>query len=383
MSIRWFGENKNTRLIMNKRILYIGGFELPDKNAAAHRVMANALLLREIGYEVEFIGITKDRKTAITEINGFKCRYVDYPQNIYQWFKHILTFVSTKKIFASQPDYVILYNFPAIASLKILKKCHKHKIKVISDLTEWEGSRSYSPRELIHLLDINLRMRFCIKKMDGVIAISRFLYNRYEKYTHCILVPPLVDLSNQKWNRDRELTSGDNIKLVYAGDAGLGNKDKLDVIISEVKHFPSIKMKVVGMSQSQYEQGYNLKVDSTNVTFLGYISHTEAIKTVCEADFQLLIRDNTLKCKAGFPTKFVESMSCCTPIIATLTSNIDDYLDDGINGFIVDEKQTLNQVFIRLVSMNKKEIINMKKNCRDFIGFDYHNYKKIFSEFFQ
>ena len=35
-------------------IIYIGGFELPDKNAAAHRVLNNAKIIRELGYEVFF-----------------------------------------------------------------------------------------------------------------------------------------------------------------------------------------------------------------------------------------------------------------------------------------------------------------------------------------
>ena len=39
-------------------ILYVGGFELPDKNAAAHRVLSNGKLLRDLGYEVSFVGIT-------------------------------------------------------------------------------------------------------------------------------------------------------------------------------------------------------------------------------------------------------------------------------------------------------------------------------------
>ena len=42
---------------MSKSILYLGGFELPDKNAAAQRVMANAKLLGEMGFDVSFIGI--------------------------------------------------------------------------------------------------------------------------------------------------------------------------------------------------------------------------------------------------------------------------------------------------------------------------------------
>ena len=40
---------------MNDEIIYIGGFELPDKNAAAHRVLGNAKILRELGYKVILI----------------------------------------------------------------------------------------------------------------------------------------------------------------------------------------------------------------------------------------------------------------------------------------------------------------------------------------
>ena len=39
----------------NNSVLYIGGFDLPDKNAAAHRVLNNGKVLRELGYEVVFV----------------------------------------------------------------------------------------------------------------------------------------------------------------------------------------------------------------------------------------------------------------------------------------------------------------------------------------
>ena len=42
------------------KVLYIGGFELPDKNAAAQRVLSVGKALREIGYKVFYLGITHD-----------------------------------------------------------------------------------------------------------------------------------------------------------------------------------------------------------------------------------------------------------------------------------------------------------------------------------
>ena len=38
------------------KILYIGRFELPDKEATANRVVANAKLLRDLGHEVVLAG---------------------------------------------------------------------------------------------------------------------------------------------------------------------------------------------------------------------------------------------------------------------------------------------------------------------------------------
>ena len=367
-----------------KKILYIGGFEMPDKNAAAQRAMANALLLREMGFEVSFIGPTKDRSNAVSEANGFKFEYVDYPTSTKQWLYYITEFVSTAKILEYQPDYVVMYNFPAVASLNILKTCHKHGIKVVHDLTEWESENGWRPVSIIKRLNIWLRMHYCMKKMDGVIAISRYLYNNYKKYTNTILVPPTVDLTNPKFNRNRELITSDKVSLVFAGNAGFGVKDRLDLIIDEVRKFNNLHLAVIGMTKEQYEAGYGaLDSSVSNVEFRGRVPHAEAVKAVCEADFQMLIRENTLKNTAGFPTKFVESMSCCTPLIATLTSNIGDYLQDGVNGFIVSDEHPLGEVLEKAASLSSAEKIKMKEACKSFEGFDYHSYKDEFSKIFK
>ena len=50
----------DTQPIDKKRILYIGGFELPDKNAAAQRVIGIAKSLRDSGYKVRFVNALKE-----------------------------------------------------------------------------------------------------------------------------------------------------------------------------------------------------------------------------------------------------------------------------------------------------------------------------------
>ena len=369
-----------------KKILYLGGFELPDKNAAAQRVMANAKLLREMGFEVSFIGISKDIENAPSSVDSFASSPVPYPTNIKEWIHQICTFKDTDSIINSKPDYVVLYNFPAVASLRILRACHKHCIKVIHDLTEWESCNGWTPEDIVRRLDINLRMRYCTKKMDGVIAISRYLYDYYKGYTNTIQVPPTVDLQDAKFGRTRTLDSLDGkLKLVYAGSPGVvASKDRLDLIIKEVNALPQVQLDIVGLTEQQYGEVFGNSVEvGKNVVFHGRVSHPEAIRFVCDADFQMLIRQNTLKNKAGFPTKFVESFSCCTPLIATVTSNICDYLQDGVNGFIVNEENPLANVIKRASSLSAAEKIKMKMACRNNEGFDYRAYKNEFSKIFK
>ena len=369
-----------------KTIVYLGGFELPDKNAAAQRVMANAKLLREMGFGVSFIGISKDIENAPHIVDGFSSHPIPYPESVKQWMHQIFTFVESSEILTHKPDYVVLYNFPAIASLRILNACHKNGIKVVHDITERESNNGWLPSDIMRRIDINLRMRYCMKKMDGVIAISKYLYNYYKDYTTTILVPPTVDLYNPKFCRNRELLSSDKItRLVYAGSTGkAATKDRLDIIIKEVNTLPHVKLDIVGQTEGQFRTvfGNDVKIGD-NILFHGRVSHTDAVKFVCDADFQMLIRENTLKNTAGFPTKFVESMSCCTPLIATLSSNIGDYLQDGINGFVVSDEHPLGEVLKKAENLSSAEKIMMKEACKSFIGFDYHSYKEEFSKIFR
>ena len=369
-----------------KKVIYIGGFELPDKNAAAQRVMANAKLLREMGFDVSFIGISKDIKNAPRVVNGFASNPVPYPTRTKEWIHQILTFVERKRILEQHPDYVVLYNFPAVASLRIFRACHKHGIKVIHDLTEWESNNGWSPADVVRKIDINLRMQYCVKKMDGVIAISRYLYDYYKEATHAILVPPTVDLRDSKFQRERKLISSLNpTKLVYAGSAGqMDTKDRVDVIIKEVNKIQNVQLDIVGQTEEEFRVSFGNNVEiNDNINFHGRVSHKEAVQFVCDADFQMLIRQDTLKNRAGFPTKLVESFSCCTPVVATVFSNICDYIIDGKNGLLVTEEHPLEEVINKAVNMSVCKKVKMKEACRSFRGFDYRSYKEEFAKLFK
>ena len=88
--------------------------------------------------------------------------------------------------------------------------------------------------------------------------------------------------------------------------------------------------------------------------------------------------------KAGFPTKYVETVSSGTLPITNLSSNLSEYISDGINGFIVrslsheDIKVTVRDA----INTSRDKISGMKKNLYRNI-FDYHNYIQSIKNFIE
>ena len=117
-------------------ILYIGGFEMPDKNAAAHRVMNNAKALRDVGYDVIFCGIDYSISSNLKEpvsIEGFFSWPTRYPTNTKEWCEWMLDFNHTKLVIenCSNIKCIIAYNMHAVPLMKLMKYCKTHQIKLM------------------------------------------------------------------------------------------------------------------------------------------------------------------------------------------------------------------------------------------------------------
>jgi len=373
-------------------IIYIGGFELPDKNAAAHRVLNNGKALRELGYNVIFIDVDKSLPfnnkimNSSRDMQGFECWSIPYPQVNKQWIHYLCNidyFIEVTKKY-NNIEAVICYNYQSIAFMKIKKFCHKNNIKIMADCTEWYSTKGTSAVfKIIKGLDSFLRMRIIQKRLDGIIVISNYLEKYYKKYKNVIYIPPLIDLAEEKWERKFERCDDAKLQFVYAGSPGR-DKDKLDLIIESLNKVDSdIKyvFKVVGITKEQYLIDYVEHKDiidrlNNRIEFLGRLSHLESIKQVKMSDFSILIRENTRMTKAGFPTKFVESMSCGTPVISTRISDLENYIIDGENGFFINinDKENITSTLKKILVMNREEINVLKKNCIKSNSFDYQNY---------
>lgn len=361
-----------------KKILYIGGFAMPNKNAAAQRVLSIAKSLRDAGFLIEFYGVTRDGD-CYGVVDNFLYEAIPYPKNTVAWIKYakgdnIIGYIKSKS-----PDIVITYNYPVLAQEKVIRYCHKHGIKVVGDITEW-----YMPTNLLKKADTFFRMTFSNKHLDGIIAISRYLYNYYSGQ-HIIQLPPFVDIQENKWKQKLHILYLDKIKLIYAGRPSL-TKDRLDYIVKGIAKIPNSNfiLNVVGITKEQYVSiyGEDSFIDSVNILFHGVLPHNDTIRILMESDFHIFFRPNIKVNNAGFPTKFVESMTAGIPVIMNKISNVDDYLIDGKNGFMSQSsnEDDIRMVLERVSKLSRKEISSIKENI-DRTYFDYHRYTESLSKF--
>lgn len=369
-----------------KTIIYIGGFELPNKNAAAQRVVANAKVLKTIGFDVILIDINRDCNKEILETKAICFGFTRYSMKY--TVSRLISIRDFKKVFITYKgsiQCVIAYNYPGIALYRMKKICNNNNVKIYADCTEWYGSLGDNIiKRYLKGFDSYLRMNLVQPKLDGIIAISKYIYNFYKDSLPTIYIPPLTDLSESKWRQDF-VSDHSGIEVVYAGNPGK-HKDKINKIIESIGKIKKrgIHFTVIGISKNVFlnyypEDAEILQTIGNLVTFKGRIPHNEVICYLKKADFSMFYREKTRVTMAGFPTKFSESITCGTPVITNRTSDIENYLIDGINGFLVNELDAseLESIF------NKGEIeLKKVKHTVDNSMFDYHNYIREFEMMF-
>lgn len=384
----------------NKSVLYIGGFELPDKNAAAHRVLANAKLFSKLGYDVSFIGVNRDDKNIkqikyVHSIDGFNFNTWNqvYPKTYFDWLQFLTNISLVRRIvreeFKNDLDIIVVYNYPSFALIQLMFFCKKHNINLISDVTEWYQPEGKLIFKIIKSFDSFLRMRILNKKIDGIIVISKYLFDYYKK-NNIIQLPPLVDKKSAKWNG---LLSNESsfIKIVYAGSIGNSKKDRLDYVFLALSR---IKFKVrdftifiIGITKDEYLTIFGVDSIPKNIldciTFKGRKTHEETIEIIKEADYSLFLRDNNFVNTAGFPTKLVESISCSVPVLTNSSSNIEDFLKNEELGFLLDisTNESLDTSLIKAINQNIEKIDYMKQKCFLFHKFHYEYYDKKMEQF--
>ncbi|MBK0070406.1 MULTISPECIES: glycosyltransferase [unclassified Enterococcus] len=373
-----------------KKILYVGGFELPEGNAAAQRVLQISKILRDLNNEVIFynrknLSESEDNSLIETEYFGFKCYEEKKITSSRELLNQYTNIKMIKEIIVKEKiNLIIAYNFPSIATLKLIKYCRKRNIKVVGDITEWYGTKGLPlRRKIIKGFDSNLRMLYTNKKLDGLIVISDFLENYYYKSLK-VKLPPMVDLNDSKWEAVSKLKNGKNkVSFIYAGSPS-SEKENLDLIVEvmdKVSLDYNIHLKIIGITKNEYFKMYKRKIYANNlahVEFKGRIEHSKVIENITKADYSIIIRPINRVTLAGFPTKLAESITARTPVLINQEMEVTEFVENNYNGFYVNQSNLEKE--IESIILKRKSMIfdNTIFNYTNF----YHKTEKFIDEVF-
>ena len=105
---------------------------------------------------------------------------------------------------------------------------------------------------------------------------------------------------------------------------------------------------------------------NANIRFLG-AKTKEELRTIYASSDIFVVPSITAKDgdKEGVPTAIIEAMASELPVIASDSGGIADIVEDGINGYLVEEKDVSElSTKIKDLLSNEKQRINFARNAR-------------------
>lgn len=376
-------------------LLYIGEIDFCQNNSAAVvRVLNNCKSIVCNGYNrIKLVGLGNKPISKLDSFDVFSVRkgnsiFVKFLNYCFRGFQFVLLINKSK----TNTDGVIYYGSSARILIPLIVYCRFNRIKIITDIVEWY--------DYTHLpfgrfgpiaLDVHLTMKILIPACDGIIAISSYLENYYKQKANNIIRVPILIGNKEEMEIDSSIPSffgGEKIHLIYAGYPGKKESLKNLLLALDAINKDDIKMHLhlVGISKNEFAKLYKISKEN-HISLYGKLPRAEVKRYLRNADFSVLFRPYKRFANAGFPTKFVESLSEGLPVIANLTSDLNLYLKDGYNGYIAkdDSVSSIIEVLQKINKLDEDMINTFKLNAIESakIHFSFKLYSEKFDSFFK
>lgn len=393
-------------------VVYVGEFDLRNENVQAHLVKNNGKLLKQLEYEVFFVGTNRkytkfDEVKNLKELPSYGKRYLELPHtlttsglfHVKEVEDRIISFLDDVKI--QYPELVIItYQAPTYASVlkRIALWCKNNNSFYIvncADLPVFDSQTFL--RRIVMSINWNYMHRINKKNADGVISVSRYIENFYKKEgCPSVVIPPLFDEPDLIGNA---VGANEEPVFLYAGTPFVitgqevntkGMKDRLDKIVDLMVRIESIGVKfcfqIVGITLEDYSTCVPRHREDLNeskcIIFYGRKGHKETLEMLQKADFMINYRDSNLMTEAGMSTKVVESISVGTPVVMNEIGDTFLYLKDGVSGIrLTGQSDEDVKTIKKLCEISADERKNNKEKIRENGMFSIERYKNQMSEF--
>jgi glycosyltransferase involved in cell wall biosynthesis len=350
------------------RICVVTDFFIPHYNGGGERKYYE--LLRRLvkrGHKVDLVCMRLKGVPDFEDIEGIRVHHVgpaiaEPPKRAKLDF---LGFLLSASAWLLSHEYDIVEANPWIGMIPVSLfggRKGAAKLTTVHDVSsgasdQWLGSSSSAERAEKFLIRLPFHRIICISKIVRQKLIENFGI-RPEKLK---LIYPGVDLKLFD-----SVKSGEKEKDTVVFIGRLIPHKHVDDLINAVnllkeKH-KGIKLKVIGTGQevdSLVRQVGQLKLER-HVRFLGSIDYTDLVRELKKSE--VLALPST---REGFGMVLVEAFACHVPCVAYYSDGVVDIIEDGKNGFLV-EQRNVAQLADRISSLlkNKKKAEKFARNGR-------------------
>jgi glycosyltransferase involved in cell wall biosynthesis len=232
--------------------------------------------------------------------------------------------------------------------LRLRHLCARHSIPILSLVVEWHDSWYIRGKyRLLTIGDTALQVRAVNRLLNGTICISTYLRNYYaRKGQRAICIPPLLDLSEPKWQVSSGYEQSDSdrrLRLLFCGSPDRDRHDLMLRAVLKMRHTGhDINIEYLGSTRNELAKLLGNDDDLLNrlgngVHFHGRVPEDQVARVMRSASFGVLLRDDARWSKSCFPSRVPEFSALGVPMLCNLSSDLGSYLKDGQNAIVVPD----------------------------------------------
>lgn len=242
-------------------------------------------------------------------------------------------FLFYRKFFKSD-NIIILYGMeysylviPFIVFSRIMK------IRCFRIITDFYKSSTIVPVwwKNPKLFFYHMQMQKIDKYLDGVIVLTKYLYNKCISYgvseNKLLLIPHFIKISDSV---DKKKLNTEPI-IGFCGTISVENGiiDLLKAFTIVKLHYPESKLIMIGkITDSMKNKIDRLNINFNDILFTGYLNKEQVEKKLRECSILVNPRQKGEWAEAGFPTKLGEYFATKRPVVATKVGDLRDYFSD-------------------------------------------------------
>lgn len=350
----------------------------------------------EIANNIHVIGVKKDYSSSKYRKYLYKILYPFYTIHYYiNLNKNYHNISVTWLIFSIK----IFYDIISLFFIRCLRheKVFCEKNELISGLVK-NQTRNYRSVGGLYsvifypLLYISAKLvDRIIKYYSGVIAISTKMQLYANKFNNTVIrIPPLIDFSAMT-NNPESTNQVERFSICFAGGS-LTKKEGIDILLKALSivkaETDNFVMNIYGSGDKYSERSIRSQIESCGlreyVNLNGVVSSAELFKVFQRHDLLIMTRPSNTQTEYGLSTKLAEYMASGTAVMVTDVSDNRLFIQDGVNGFIV-EPGNIDDIVNKLMKIlnNEYDLKSIGERGRETAlkYFDYKNYAEILNKF--